>query len=92
MLIQVLVAVIVGLVMVIYREQSRRREEHGKMMSLHLHLNAVLKAVNGTEPFFACPVCAAVSYNRNDLKEGWCGRCHRCTRDPYHVALMDAEA
>ncbi len=28
---------------------------------------------------FACPVCAAVSHNPNDEREGYCGRCHDWT-------------
>lgn len=26
-----------------------------------------------------CPVCLMVSYNRNDVREGYCGNCHRWT-------------
>jgi hypothetical protein len=28
---------------------------------------------------FTCPVCRAVSYNLNDVREGYCGRCHSWT-------------
>lgn len=27
-------------------------------------------------PHFTCPRCGAVSYNRNDITERYCGRCH----------------
>ena len=27
------------------------------------------------QPYFRCPVCSARSYNPNDLREGYCGRC-----------------
>ena len=26
-----------------------------------------------------CPVCSATSYNPNDVREGYCGRCHDWT-------------
>lgn len=35
-----------------------------------------------TNEFFACPRCGAVSYNPNDIKEGYCGRCHWWTGHP----------
>ena len=28
---------------------------------------------------FNCPRCGAVSYNFNDLEQGYCGRCHKFT-------------
>jgi DnaJ-class molecular chaperone len=28
------------------------------------------------QPFFECPSCGAVSYNSNDIRERYCGRCH----------------
>ena len=31
---------------------------------------------------FCCPACGAVSYNYNDLRYGWCGKCHRQTAEP----------
>lgn len=30
-------------------------------------------------PSFTCPVCQAVSYNPDDIKVGYCGRCHDWT-------------
>ncbi len=30
-------------------------------------------------PFFRCPVCRAESYDVNDIREGYCGRCHDFT-------------
>ena len=32
-------------------------------------------------PVFTCPRCQAVSANPNDIREGYCGRCHDWTRD-----------
>jgi ribosomal protein S27AE len=29
---------------------------------------------------FTCPKCGATSHNPNDLREGYCGRCHEWTR------------
>lgn len=32
---------------------------------------------------FTCPVCGSVSYNPNDVRERYCGRCHGYTEaDP----------
>jgi hypothetical protein len=28
-------------------------------------------------PVFVCPKCEAVSYNPNDIREQYCGRCHK---------------
>ncbi len=30
-------------------------------------------------PSFRCPVCKMVSYNPNDVREGYCGNCHAFT-------------
>lgn len=30
-------------------------------------------------PTFICPVCHMVTWNRNDVREGYCGRCHDWT-------------
>ena len=32
-----------------------------------------------TRPSFTCPRCRSVSYNPNDIREGYCGRCHDWT-------------
>ncbi|QGJ92752.1 hypothetical protein QDA04_gp82 [Microbacterium phage Megan] len=29
--------------------------------------------------FITCPRCGATSYNANDVREGYCGRCHDWT-------------
>lgn len=31
---------------------------------------------------FTCPCCGAVSYHPDDVRHGWCGRCHAFTGDP----------
>jgi hypothetical protein len=32
-------------------------------------------------PVFVCPVCASESFNPNDIRENYCGRCHKFFRD-----------
>lgn len=32
-----------------------------------------------TTESFTCPECGATSYNPNDVREGYCGRCHNWT-------------
>jgi hypothetical protein len=34
---------------------------------------------NTTQPSITCPVCGMTSYNPNDIREGYCGRCHDWT-------------
>jgi ribosomal protein S27AE len=34
-----------------------------------------------SHPNFKCPKCGSVSYNLNDIAQGYCGRCHEFTRD-----------
>ena len=34
------------------------------------------------QPLITCPACGAVSYNVNDIREGYCGRCHDWTGQP----------
>jgi len=31
--------------------------------------------------FIKCPRCKMVSFNENDIREGYCGACHDFTRD-----------
>ena len=33
-------------------------------------------------PSFKCPKCGMVSYNANDIREGYCGMCHDWTFTP----------
>jgi transposase len=40
-------------------------------------------------PFFTCPRCGMISHNPNDVREGYCGRCHDWTGD---ADLQAAEA
>jgi ribosomal protein S27AE len=35
-----------------------------------------MKKGRHSQPSFVCPRCAAVSYNLNDIRERYCGRCH----------------
>lgn len=32
-----------------------------------------------TSPSFRCPECGAVSYHPEDIRQGYCGRCHKWT-------------
>lgn len=32
-------------------------------------------------PHYRCKACGAVSFNRNDIKERYCGRCHQFADD-----------
>lgn len=34
--------------------------------------------------FITCPQCGATSYNANDVREGYCGRCHDWTTPGGH--------
>jgi hypothetical protein len=34
------------------------------------------------KPHFRCPTCGAISFNRNDIRERYCGRCHTFHGDP----------
>jgi hypothetical protein len=41
------------------------------------HALGRLRSCGGTgPPAFRCPRCGAVSYNPNDIRENYCGRCH----------------
>jgi hypothetical protein len=44
------------------------------------------------QPSFTCPDCGAKSYNPNDIREGYCGRCHRWTGDQELNTLREGEA
>jgi hypothetical protein len=39
----------------------------------HIH------ALEEGELCFVCPRCEAVSFNTNDIRHGWCGKCNACT-------------
>ena len=32
--------------------------------------------------FFVCPFCSIINVNPNDVRERYCGRCHRFVDDP----------
>lgn len=36
-------------------------------------------------PSFTCPKCSAVSYNPNDISQGYCARCDEFTGGKKHV-------
>lgn len=40
---------------------------------------------------FVCPECGASSPNPNDIREGYCGRCHWWTGDPVLLAAWREE-
>jgi ribosomal protein S27AE len=33
-----------------------------------------------------CPVCGMTSHNENDVREGYCGKCHGWTSGPLRMA------
>lgn len=33
-------------------------------------------------PSITCPRCGSISYNLNDIAQGYCGQCHWWTSDP----------
>jgi hypothetical protein len=33
-------------------------------------------------PSFTCPCCGMISWNGNDIEQGYCGACHWWTADP----------
>jgi hypothetical protein len=39
-------------------------------------------ALKPTEPSITCPICFRTSYNPNDIREGYCGYCHKWTSPP----------
>lgn len=45
-----------------------------------------------SEAHITCPVCLFTSYNRNDIREAYCGRCHWWTGKPeWLLALREKE-
>lgn len=40
--------------------------------------------------FFICPECSRISYNPEDISEGYCGYCHAFTRD-LHESLAELD-
>jgi hypothetical protein len=49
----------------------------------------VLERWKRTTPHFTCPRCAAVSFNPNDLRERYCGRCRLFFSPPDMPSLRD---
>jgi hypothetical protein len=44
-------------------------------------------------PSFVCPRCGATSFNPNDIRENYCGRCHTfITDDALSIVIIQAEA
>lgn len=35
------------------------------------------------QPSITCPVCGMTSYHPEDIKQGYCGNCHKFTSEPY---------
>jgi hypothetical protein len=42
----------------------------------------VLRAANQSGDSITCPACLRTSHNPNDVREGYCGACHRFTSPP----------
>lgn len=55
------------------------REKGVRMLTV---LEAALEAGVDPAPLFVCPLCGARSWNPNDARERYCGRCHRFVDDP----------
>ncbi|WP_419805152.1 hypothetical protein [Terriglobus sp.] len=64
------------------------KQEQGRRIHYELCTLNLLRASLGTEPYFACPECAAVSYSLGDIEQGYCGRCQRETRKPYQMEAI----
>jgi hypothetical protein len=45
-------------------------------------LEAALGGGEDPPPLFVCKICGARSWNPNDARERYCGRCHRFVDDP----------
>lgn len=62
------------------------KEDLQRMHKLHSELEAFeeqFKLQRSSEAAkFTCPRCGAMSYNINDIKNGYCGACHDWTREP----------
>lgn len=50
-----------------------------------------VRPTQAQRPSFTCPRCSARSYNPNDIKYGYCGRCHAYTGDEGVCALQGHE-
>jgi hypothetical protein len=44
------------------------------------------------QPSITCPRCGSVSYNRNDIAQGYCGACHWWTSDPQLMHVIECPA
>lgn len=48
------------------------------------------------QPSITCPRCGSVSYHPEDIRQGYCGRCHWWTSDkqlgePWVIAMAERE-
>jgi hypothetical protein len=57
------------------------REGH-RLIAGELDTPAAMRRWIESFELFVCPRCSAVSYNPNDIKQGYCGRCHVFVNDP----------
>lgn len=46
-------------------------------------------STNTPEPYFICGTCQMKSYNSNDVKNCFCGKCNSFTTDPYNLPKED---
>lgn len=92
MLFLLLLSIVFGVFLTLVQTQRQLTMERGKRIHYELCTRSLVRAVHGTDPFFACPQCAAVTYSLGDIEHGWCGRCNAETRTPYKVALLDEAA
>jgi uncharacterized C2H2 Zn-finger protein len=65
--------------------QLLTEEIHVRMSALVKGLRDGIKAIEASSPeaeaSFTCPKCGTVSYNKGDIANGYCGRCHTFTQD-----------
>jgi hypothetical protein len=61
------------------------------IVTAHKVLNLERKPMSD-EPYIKCKTCSLTSYNPNDIKEKFCGRCHKFHETPDDYELGPAVA
>jgi len=62
---------------------ARPKDHEGAHLTRAALAYAVTQAAHASdsgEPHYLCPFCGAVSYNENDIENGYCGRCHEYSK------------
>lgn len=60
--------------MIDYLTEAKRRARHARLVKKNPGL---MTALYGETPSYTCPRCGAISHNPNDLRERYCGACHK---------------